>query len=97
MKERKKNTSCQNDTEKLKRRNQVAVTRLRTGYSRATHRNKMKGTRLLVLQHKFHTRTHPMAKQRNRGSWTKKVWEKGAEGVKMLVEYMKNIELYYGL
>jgi hypothetical protein len=41
MKERKKNTSFQNDTEKLKRCDQVAVTRLRTGYSMATHRNKM--------------------------------------------------------
>jgi hypothetical protein len=44
MKERKKNTGWQNDTEKLKRCDQVAVTRLRTGYSRATHRNKMEGT-----------------------------------------------------
>jgi hypothetical protein len=30
-------------TEKLKRHDQVPVTRLRTGYSRATHRNKMEG------------------------------------------------------
>jgi hypothetical protein len=28
---------------------------------------------------------------------TKKVWEKGEEGAKMLVEYMKNIGLYYGV
>jgi hypothetical protein len=42
--ERKKNMGWQNDTENLKRRNQVAVTRLRTGYSRATHRYKMEGT-----------------------------------------------------
>jgi hypothetical protein len=27
---------------------------------------------------------------------TKKVWEKGEEGPKMLVEYVKNIGLYYG-
>jgi hypothetical protein len=38
-----------------------------------------------------------MTKQRNRGRWTKEVWEKGEEGVKMLVEYVKNIELYYEL
>jgi hypothetical protein len=31
MKERKKNTGWQNDTKKLKKRDQVAVTRLRTG------------------------------------------------------------------
>jgi hypothetical protein len=28
---------------------------------------------------------------------TKKVWEKGEEGAKMLVKYVKNIALYYGL
>jgi hypothetical protein len=40
MKKRKKNMGLQNDTEKLKRRDQVEVTTsLRTGYSRATHRN----------------------------------------------------------
>jgi hypothetical protein len=44
MKERKKKTGLQNDTEKLKRRNQVAAARLKTGYSRATHRNKSEGT-----------------------------------------------------
>jgi hypothetical protein len=55
-------TGWQNDTKKLKRRDQVAVTRLRTGYSyRATHRNKMEGT----------SDPHPMAVQRNRGRTTK--------------------------
>jgi hypothetical protein len=38
-----------------------------------------------------------MAVQRNRGRKTKEVWEKGEEGAKMLVEYMKNIGLYNGL
>jgi hypothetical protein len=28
---------------------------------------------------------------------TKEVWKKGEEGAKMLVEYVKNIGLYYGL
>jgi hypothetical protein len=28
---------------------------------------------------------------------TKEVWGKGKEGAKMLVEYVKNIGLYYGL
>jgi hypothetical protein len=44
MKEIMKNIGWQNDTEKLKRCGQVAVTRLRTGYSRATYRNKIEGT-----------------------------------------------------
>jgi hypothetical protein len=85
MKERKKNMDWQNDTEKLKRRDQVAVTRLRTG------------PRLPCLQRKTHTRTHPMAVQRNRGRKTKEVCENGEEGAKMLVEYVRNIGLYYGL
>jgi hypothetical protein len=38
-----------------------------------------------------------MAVQRNRGRKMKEVWEKGEEGTKMLVEYVKNIGLYYGL
>jgi hypothetical protein len=44
IKKRKKNTGGKNDTEKLKRRDQVAITRLRTGYSRVTHRNIIEGT-----------------------------------------------------
>jgi hypothetical protein len=43
MNGRKKNTGWQNDTEKLKSRDQVSVTRLITGYSRVTHRYKMEG------------------------------------------------------
>jgi hypothetical protein len=38
-----------------------------------------------------------MAMQRNRGRKTKEVWDKGEEGAKMLVKYVKNIRLYYGL
>jgi hypothetical protein len=44
MKKRKINTSWQNDNEKLKRHDRVAVIRLRTGYTRTTHLNKMEGT-----------------------------------------------------
>jgi hypothetical protein len=51
---------------------------------------------------KTHTRTHPMAQyketeeERRKSNTTKEVWEKG-EGTKMIVEYVKNIGLYYGL
>jgi hypothetical protein len=44
-KERKNNTGWQNDTEKLKRGDQVAVTRLRTGYNRAHTVTKWKESR----------------------------------------------------
>jgi hypothetical protein len=44
MKKLKKIMGWQNDTKKLKSRDQAGVTRLRTGYSRATHRNTIEGT-----------------------------------------------------
>jgi hypothetical protein len=101
MKERNKNSGWQNDTEKLKRCNQVAVTRLRTGYSRATHRNKMEGTSdpdcpfcsaKLLLEHIL-WQCEETEKEKRNSNMTKEVWEKGE---KILVEYMKNIGFYLG-
>jgi hypothetical protein len=102
MKERKKNMGWKNDTEKLKRRDMaMVVARLRTGYSRTTHRNKIEGTpgpgcpfcsaKLTLWQCK------ETAEERRKSNMTKEVWKKGEEGAKMLVEYVKNIGLYYGL
>jgi hypothetical protein len=75
MKERKKNTGWQNDTEKLKRRD---------GYSRATHRNKMKKTpnpecpfcsAKLTLEHIiWHYKE--TEEERRKSNMTKEVWEK---------------------
>jgi hypothetical protein len=36
-------------------------------------------------------------KERRKSNMTKEVWERGEEGAKMLVEYVKNIGLYYRL
>jgi hypothetical protein len=69
---------------------------LRTGYSRATHRIKMEGTpgpnclfcsAKLTLEHILWQCKDTEEERRN----------KGEEGAKMLVEYVKNIGLYYGL
>jgi hypothetical protein len=77
MKESKKNTGWQNDTEKLKRRDQVAVTELRTGYSRATHSNKMEGTpEKLTLEHII-WQCEETEEERPKSNMTKEVWEKG--------------------
>jgi hypothetical protein len=104
MKERKRNTGWQNDTEKLKRRDQVAVTRLRTGYSRVTHRNKMEGnldpdwpfcSTKFTLEHILWQ--FKETEEERRKSNMAKVLKKREEGTKMLVEYVKNIGLYYGL
>jgi hypothetical protein len=98
----------QNDTEKLKRRDQVAVARLRTGYSRAIHRNKIEGTPnpdcpfcsvKLTQEHILWQlwQCKETEEERQKCNMTKEVWKKGEEGAKMLVEYVKNIGLYYGL
>jgi DNA repair exonuclease SbcCD ATPase subunit len=105
MQEIKKNPSWQNDTGKLKRRDQVAVTRLRTGYSRGTHRNKMGGApdpdcpfcSAKLTQEHILWQCKETDEERRKSNMTKEVWEKGEEQAKMLVEYVKNIGLYYGL
>jgi hypothetical protein len=86
----------------MKRRDQVSVTRLRTGYSRATHRYKMEGTpdpdclfcsAKLTLEHIL-WQCKETEEERRKSDMTKEVWEKAEEGV---VEDMKNIGLHYGL
>jgi predicted nucleic acid-binding protein len=42
MKERKNKPEWTKDTERLGRKNQVIITRIRTGYTRATHSNIIK-------------------------------------------------------
>jgi hypothetical protein len=63
----------------------VAVTRLRTGYSRT-----------LTLEHIL-WQCKETEEERRKSNITKEIWEKGEEGPKMLEEYVKNIILYYGL
>jgi hypothetical protein len=102
MKERTKNMGWQNDTEKLKRRDQVAVSRLRTVYSTATYRNKIEGTpdpdcpfcrAKLRLEH-IQWQCKETEEERRKNNMTKEVWEKGEEGAKMLLEYVTNIGFY---
>jgi hypothetical protein len=81
------------------------IARLRTGYSWATHRYKMEGTldpecpicsAKLTLEHIL-WQCKETEEKRQKSNMTKKVWEKGEEGAKMLVKYAKNIGLYCGL
>jgi hypothetical protein len=101
MKVRKENTGWQNDTEKLKRRDQVVISRLRTGYSKDTHRSKMGGEPQTqparFAAQNSHWNTLETEEERRKSDMAKEVWEKGEERAKMLVEYVKNIGLYYGL
>jgi hypothetical protein len=43
MKERKPNVNRKEDTKAMLRKEQVAISRLRSGYTRATHSSKMEG------------------------------------------------------
>jgi hypothetical protein len=74
MKGRNKNMGWQNDTEKLKIRDQVAVTRLRTGYSRVTHRNKNEGTPETDWPFCSAKVTLETEKERRKNNITKVVW-----------------------
>jgi hypothetical protein len=91
MKERKKNKGLPNDSEKLKRRYQVAVTKLRTGYTDCPFCSTK-----ITLEHILWL-CKETEEERRECNMTKEVWEKGKEGAKMLVEYVKNIGLYFGL
>jgi hypothetical protein len=73
---------------------------LRTGYSNVTHRNKIEGTSdsdcpfcsaKLTLEHIL-WQCKETVEERRKSNMTK-----GEVGAKMLVEYVKNIGLYYGL
>jgi hypothetical protein len=81
----------------------VVVSRLRTGYTRATHRHVI--TRLSVLWGVAHNQTHTMGvygnyereREISETETTKEVWTNGTEGLKRLIEYTKKIELFHGI
>jgi hypothetical protein len=50
----------------------------------------------LTLEHILWQCKEP-EEERRKSNMTKEVWEIREEGAKMLVEYVKNIRLYYGL
>jgi ribonuclease HI len=91
----RENTAWQIDTKKLKTRDQMALTKL--------NRNKMEGTpdcpffsAKLTLEHIL-WQCKEAEEKRQKSNMTKEVWEEGEEGAKVLVEFVKNIGLYYGL
>jgi hypothetical protein len=95
-----------NDTEKQKKRVQMAVNRLRTGYSSTTDRDKMVGNPVpdcpfciakLTLEHIL-WQCKETEEEKRKNNKTKELWKK-EEGTKMLVEYVKNFAYYgyYGL
>jgi hypothetical protein len=76
------------------------VYRIRTGYTRATHRHVIEKTpspcRMPFLWGVAHNRTHTMA-ERERRETSKEVWTDGTEILKRLIEYSKKIGLFHGI
>jgi hypothetical protein len=102
MKNWKTSVSWQNDTVKLSRREQVITSRLRTEYTRATHRHIIEKTDtpnypfcdvLLTTDHIL-WQCSETCNERNKCSNQCTVWKEGREGSKKLVEYVRKIGFF---
>jgi hypothetical protein len=102
---RKTSASWQNDTAELIRKEQMIISRLRTGYTRATHRHVIKKTdtpncpffdvRLTtdhILWQCDETRNN-----RDECKIRCTVWKEGREGSKKLIDYVRKIGFYHGI
>jgi hypothetical protein len=87
MKHRKVSVSWQNDTVKLSRKEQVVISRLRTGYTRATHKHIIEKTDIpdcLFCDVRL-TTDHILYNERDECGIQSTAWKKGREGIKKLV------------
>jgi post-segregation antitoxin (ccd killing protein) len=82
MKHRKASVSLQNDTVELSRKEQVVISRLRTGHTRVTH----------SLWQCSETRN-----ERDECGIQSTAWKEGREGIKKLVKYIRKIGLFHGI
>jgi hypothetical protein len=98
MKHRKTTVSWQNDTGELCRKEQVFISQFRMGYTGATHRRIIKKTDIpdfpfcdvqLKMDH--------ILWQCSRVSLQSTVWNKGTEGSKKLVQYIRKIGFFHGI
>jgi hypothetical protein len=86
MKERKLDFDRKEDTKGMSRKEQVAISRLRTGYTRAPHGPKMEGV------------SNPLCQdQRMNMDMRKKQWINGKKGMEKIIDYAKEIGLYNGI
>jgi hypothetical protein len=85
MKNRKKEMEWNKDTKKMKRRDQVVISRLRTGYTTRPFCNVR-----LTVDHILSDCKETEA-ERRRANIQNKIWDKGKDGMKQLIEYVKKI------
>jgi hypothetical protein len=105
MKHRKASVSWQNDTAELSSKEQVVTSRLRTGYTKATHRHIIEKINLpdcsfcdlrLTADHIL----WQCSETRNETDdyWTQSTaWKEDRKGSKNLVQYIRKIGLIHGI
>jgi hypothetical protein len=80
-------------TKKMKRRDQVIISRLRTNYTMATHGyiiNKQDYNVRLTVDYILWDFKEPEA-ERQRSNIQNKIWDKRKDGMKQLIEYVKKL------
>jgi hypothetical protein len=103
MKFRKETIEWKDDSTNRSRKQQVVVSRLRTGYTRATHTHVIEKTSSpeCLLWGVDHNRTlwecTENTRERRETGTMKKVWTDGTERLKRLIEYTKKIGLFHGI
>jgi hypothetical protein len=105
MRFRKETIEWKDDSTNLSRKEQVVVSILRTGYTRATHRHVIEKTpspecafcgESLTTEH-MQWECMETTKQRKETGTTKKICTDETEGLKRLIEYSKRIGLFHGI
>jgi hypothetical protein len=102
MRNRKQQKTRRNDTSEMTRRDQVVVSRLRTGYFRATHAQIINHEpppecyTKLATDHILWTckETEP---ERIRMNIKSEVWKGGKKEMEKIITYVKKIQLYNGI
>jgi hypothetical protein len=102
MRNQKISASLQNDTTEFSRKEQMIISRLRTGYTRATHRHVIDTPNCQFCDVRL-TTDHILwqcDKTRNtRGECRIRstIWKEGREGNKKLIDYVRKIGFYHGI
>jgi hypothetical protein len=95
MKEPKPHHKMNINTKTMTRREQVVISRLRTGYTRATHS--------AVMDSKSHHRPHAIwhcketETKRLQMDITKEIWKGDKQEMEKLIKYVKDIRFFDGI
>jgi hypothetical protein len=102
MKERKPDVDRKEDTKGMPRKDQEAISRLRTGYTRSTHGSKMEGVSnpLCLYRNTYLSIDHILwecketEELKTNMDMRKEQWINGKKGMEKIIDYAKEIGLY---